>query len=118
MIYVDVFSPQFATQDDAIINDNADDNKNSTINKSVFNGGNTFADNEGEEGNESHIHSINRTRNMGSWPTFLNIHDLPSIHPLQEANIVLSLNVSKSKENYDLIFCRTHRLFNHLKANI
>ena len=90
---VDIFSSQFATQH-AIINDNADDNKKSAINKSVLGVGNTVADNEDEEGNESHIHSINRTRNMGSWPSLLKIQDLPSIDPLQEANIVLSLNVS------------------------
>ena len=94
---VDIFSSQFATQH-AIINDNADDNQKSAINKSVLGVGNTLADNEDEEGNESHIHSINRTRNMGSWSTLLTIQDLPSIDPLQEANIVLSLNVSTNSK--------------------
>ena len=53
-----------------------------------------LANNEKEEENDSHIHSISSTRNMGNWSNLLGIHDLPSIDPLQEANIILSLNVS------------------------
>ena len=44
--------------------------------------------------NESHS-TLNGTKSTGSWYNSLEIQDLPSIDPLQEANILLSLNVRK-----------------------
>ena len=61
--------------------------------------GKNLANNAKEEENDSHIHSISSTRNMGNWSNLLGIHDLPSIDPLQEANIILSLNVSTVSKN-------------------
>ena len=63
-----------------------------------------LANNEKEEENDSHIHSISSTRNMGNWSNLLGIHDLPSIDPLQEANIILSLNVSNVSKKSSLHF--------------
>ena len=89
------FIPKFTTQH-ATLNDDADDSKNLDKNHLVLlDGGETLADNEKEEGNESHIHSIKCTRNIENWRNTLAIHDLPLIDPLQEGNIILSLNVSK-----------------------
>jgi len=79
-----------------IISDNADDSKNSDKNNLALDGDNILSHNKEEGGNESHIHSISSARNMGIWSNLLAIHDLPSIAPLQEANIILSSNVVTS----------------------
>jgi len=80
----------------AIINNHADDSKILNKNHLVLDNGKNLANNAKEEENDSHIHSLSSTRNMGNWSNLLGIHDLPSIDPLQEANIILSLNVVTS----------------------
>ena len=46
---------------------------------------------------ETHVHTIDCEKNMGNWCESLTFRSLPSIEPLQEANIILSLKVSIRK---------------------
>ena len=47
-----------------------------------------------EEKENTHVHTINSKRTLGSWSKSLIFNDLPSIAPLHKANIILTLNVS------------------------
>ena len=47
-----------------------------------------------EEKENTHVHTTNSKRTLGSWSKSLIFNDLPSIAPLHKANIILTLNVS------------------------
>ena len=51
----------------------------------------------GHNENEIHVHTTDREKNMRNWSESLKFQDLPSIEPLQEANIIMSLKVSIHK---------------------
>ena len=45
---------------------------------------------------DSHVHTIDSEKNMGHWQgESLTFQNLPSMEPLQQANIILSSTVSK-----------------------
>ena len=46
-----------------------------------------------EEKENTHVHTTNSKRTLGSWSKSLIFNDLPSIAPLRKANIILTLNV-------------------------
>ena len=65
-----------------------------------------------EEKENTHVHTINSKRTLGSWSKSLIFNDLPSIAPLHKANIILSLNVSIFKFNKSKFndWCRRYYL--------